>query len=484
MNLSANFISFPCESSIMIGTLDIAVIVAYMAVVFMIGFIYRKSGSTYEYMVAGGRMGFLSSYSTYAATAVGAGFAMGIIGNVYRLGISGAWTLLAFGFGFAMVYLLMPKVRRLGEKYRLVTLPELVGKRMGRGVRFLAGIVTVAGISGFIADNFVGLGTIFKVYFGIDLWVGILVAAAITASYTIIGGQVAVIRTDILQWAIAAFGIAFIILPLALASAGGWERIASNLPPDRLSLSSLSAYAIAGGLTSMVFGVQFQNHLVQRQWAAKDSKTLLSSAALANLTFFVWAAVCVVIGLSGAVAFPSLSSPQSLLPVLIIEVVPAGLSGFVIASLLSIIMSSVDSFLIGVSSSLSKDIVGVAFPGMGDRRVLQVTRLSAVLITLLAVGIAVLYPDILGLIVAFFSTIASGLGIPVLATLFWKRATPYGVAAGIIVGSAVALYFRLMASTFDPSLAGVPASLAATVLVSLATKPQPKPVIDEYFGKL
>ncbi|MEM2125845.1 MAG: hypothetical protein QXQ53_05565, partial [Candidatus Methanosuratincola sp.] len=282
----ATFISSPCAYSIMIGTIDIAVIVAYMVMVFLIGFIYRKSSSTYEYMVAGGRMGFFSSYATWAATAIGAGFAMGIIGNVYRLGISGAWTLLAFGFGFAMVYLLMPRVRRLGERYRMTTLPELVGKRMGRGVRVLAGIVTVAGISGFIADNFVGLGTIFKVYFGIELWVGILVAAAITSSYTVLGGQVAVIRTDVIQWAIAAFGIVFIVLPLALASAGGWENIASALPPDRLNLSSLSAFAIAGGLTSMVFGVQFQNHLVQRQWVAKDRKVLLRSAVLANLTFF------------------------------------------------------------------------------------------------------------------------------------------------------------------------------------------------------
>ncbi len=479
----ATFISHLCAYTIMISTLDLVVIAAYMVVVFLIGLIYRKSSSTYEYMVAGGRMGFLSSYSTFAATAIGAGFAMGIIGNVYRLGISGAWTLLAFGFGFAMIYLLMPRVRRLGEKYRFTTLPEMVGKRMGRGVWALVGIVTVAGISGFIADNFVGLGTIFKVYFGIDLWVGILVAAAITAFYTVLGGQVAAIRTDVIQWAIAAFGIAFIVLPLALASAGGWGKIVSNLPPDRLGFSSLSAYVIAGGLTSMVFGVQFQNHLVQRQWTAKDRKVLLRSAVLANLTFFLWAAVCTVIGLAGAVAFPSLSSAQSLLPFMVNEVVPAGLSGFVIAALLSIIMSSVDSFLIGVSSSLSKDIVGVAFPGMGDRRMLQVSRLSALLLTLLAVGIAVLYPDILGLIVAFFSTIASGLGVPVLATLFWRRATPSGVAAGIIAGSAVALYLRLTASPFDPSLAGVPVSLAATVLISLVTKPQPKSLIDEYFSK-
>lgn len=467
----------------MISTIDIAVIVAYMVIVFSIGLLYRKSGSTYEFAVAGGRMGFLSSYATWSATAIGAGFAMGIIGNVYRLGVSGAWTLLAFAIGFAMIYLLMPRVRRLGEKYRLTTLPEMMGKRMGRGVRVLAGIVTVAGISGFIADNFVGLGTILKVYLGIELWAGILLAAVITASYTVLGGQVAVIRTDLIQWALAAFGMAFIILPLTLQSAGGWENVVSSLPPERLSLSSLSAFAMAGVLTSMVFGVHFQNHLVQRQWIARDRKVLVSSAVFANLSFFIWAAVCIIVGLAGAVAFPGLSSPQSLLPLLVNEVVPAGLSGLVIVSLISIIMSSVDSFLIGVSSSLSNDIVGVAFPGIDDRRMIQVTRGCAILLTILALLIATIYPDILGLIVAFFSTIASGLGIPVLATLFWRRATPYGVAAGIIAGSAMGLFLRLTAWSFDPSLAGVPASLLATVLISLATKPQPKSLVDEYFGQ-
>ena len=102
---------------------------------------------------------------------------MGIIGNVYRLGVSGAWTLIAFGIGFATVYLLIPKVRYLGERYQFSTLPEIMGRRMGREVQILAGKVTVAGTSGFIADNFVGLGTIFKVYLGTDLWLGILIAA-------------------------------------------------------------------------------------------------------------------------------------------------------------------------------------------------------------------------------------------------------------------------------------------------------------------
>ncbi|MEM4720927.1 MAG: hypothetical protein QXT73_02530, partial [Candidatus Methanomethylicaceae archaeon] len=159
----------------MTSLLDITIIFAYFIFVFFIGVIYRKVKSSYEYMVAGGRIGFLSSYATWSATAVGAGFTMGIIGNVYRSGISGAWTLLAFGIGFAIVYFLIPRVRHLGEKYHFATLPEMMGARMGRPVQILAGIITIAGISGFIADNFVGIGTIFKVYLGLDLWLGILI---------------------------------------------------------------------------------------------------------------------------------------------------------------------------------------------------------------------------------------------------------------------------------------------------------------------
>jgi SSS family solute:Na+ symporter len=153
----------------------------------------------------------------------------------------------------------------------------------------------------------------------------------------------------------------------------------------------------------------------------------------------------------------------------------------VIASLLSIIMSSVDSFLIGVSSSLSNDIINAVRPGFKEEQMLRLTKMSVLLITLLSLSIALLYPDILGLILAFFSTIASGLGVPVIATLFWKRATPYGIGAGIIAGSLTALYLRLTGSIFDPSLMGVPVSLLSTVVVSLLTKPQSNSVIDSYF---
>lgn len=467
----------------MTSLLDITIIFAYFIFVFFIGVIYRKVKSSYEYMVAGGRIGFLSSYATWSATAVGAGFTMGIIGNVYRSGISGAWTLLAFGIGFAMVYFLIPRVRHLGEKYHFATLPEMMGARMGRPVQMLAGIITIAGISGFIADNFVGIGTIFKVYLGLDLWLGILIAAAVTASYTILGGQLAVIKTDILQWAMAVFGIIFIVLPLAVLKAGGFENIFSNLEPSKLSLQYLSIYSISGVLTSMIFGVQFQNHLIQRQLAAKNIKVLYSSTILANITFFMWATVCIIIGLAGAVSFPGIISAQSVFPIMIKEIVPQGLNGLVVASLISIIMSSVDSFLIGVSSSLSKDIIASIFTKITDRQMLNLVRVCTLLITLLSISIALLYPDILGLIIAFFSTIASGLGVPAIATLFWKRATPIGVGAGIIAGSSVALYLRLTGSFFDPSLLGVPASFIATVILSLATKPQPKSLIEEYFNK-
>jgi SSS family solute:Na+ symporter len=465
----------------MTSIIDGAIVFAYLLVVFLIGVKYRKASSAYEYMVAGGRVGLLSSYATWSATAIGAGFTMGIIGNVYRLGVSGAWTLIAFGIGFATVYLLIPRVKSLGERYHFTTLPEMMGKRMGRGVQILAGIVTVVGISGFIADNFVGMGAIFKVYLGLDLWLGILIAAAVTATYTVIGGQLAVIKTDLVQWTMAVLGIIFIVLPLTVARAGGLEGIFSALPPARLSFESLTFYSVAGGLTSMIFGVQFQNHLIQRQFAARNRRVLYYSTILANLTFFLWAAICAIIGFAGAVIFPGLPSAQSLLPVIINEIVPYGLNGFVIASLLSIIMSSVDSFLIGVSSSLSNDIINAVRPGFKEEQMLRLTKMSVLLITLLSLSIALLYPDILGLILAFFSTIASGLGVPVIATLFWKRATPYGIGAGIIAGSLTALYLRLTGSIFDPSLMGVPVSLLSTVVVSLLTKPQSNSVIDSYF---
>ncbi len=465
----------------MASLIDGATVFAYLMGVFVIGVKYRKASSAYEYMVAGGRIGFLSSYATWSATAIGAGFTMGIIGNVYRLGVSGAWTLIAFGIGFATVYILIPRVRSLGERYHFTTLPEMIGKRMGRGVQILAGIVTVVGISGFIADNFVGMGTIFKVYLGMDLWLGILIAAAVTATYTVLGGQLAAIKTDLIQWTMAVFGIIFIVLPLTVSRAGGFESILSVIPTGKLSFESLTFYSIAGGLTSMIFGVQFQNHLIQRQFAARNRRVLYFSTILSNLTFFLWAAICTIIGFAGAVIFPSLPSAQSLLPVIINEIVPYGLNGFVIASLLSIMMSSVDSFLIGVSSSLSNDIIKVLHPSFKEEQMLKLTKISALLITLLSILIALLYPDILGLILAFFSTIASGLGVPVIATLFWKRATPYGIGAGIIAGSLIALYLRLTGSIFDPSLLGVPISFLATAVVSLLTKPQSNSVIDSYF---
>jgi SSS family solute:Na+ symporter len=468
----------------MITGLDIAVIILYFIVVLGIGFFYRKQRTTEEYIVAGRKVGFWASLGTWFATGVGGGFSMGIIGKAYGMGYAGVWILITYSFGFMMLYVLLPRVRALGDRYKFLTLPEMMGFRMGNLVRVLAGIVTIMGIVGFVADNFVALGRIIQAYVGWDITSGILLAALITTIYTFLGGMMAVIVTDLIQWVIAMIGIVLITFPITLIAAGGWGAITATLPPQYFDPFTIPGLAIAGMFVSMIFGVNFQQHFIQRQWSPVDKKTTLYSAIAANVNFFVFAAICALIGMAGAVIFPGLEAGSLVLPHLIKELLPTGISGLVIAAFIALIMSSVDSFLLTISSSLSKDIIGTAKPDLSDEKMVLATRLSVVVLAILAIIIAIIYPNILGLIIAFFQMIASGLGIPVLATLFWKRATPAGVAAGIIVGSAVAVSVKLgLLSVFGlgPALVGVPASFIATVLISLLTKPQPEEMIKKYF---
>jgi sodium/proline symporter len=217
----------------------------------------------------------------------------------------------------------------------------------------------------------------------------VLIGAGVVLLYGMLGGFWAISVTDMLQGLVMAI-IAIILPTAAFFAAGGWDGIftslAANAPEAYLSATGLQpALVFLGfvlGIASIGLGPFGQPHLISRLMALKDDKSRHQGFAIA----MGWAVIVYVgmtiLALSARALFGSLEDGESLFYRVASELLPAALAGIVIASVLSAVMSTVDSILLSASAAVAHDM-GLArrYPG----KELLVSRAVMVSIAVLAV---------------------------------------------------------------------------------------------------
>jgi len=162
------------------------------------------------------------------ATVIGGSSTIGMAGRGFSWGLVGMWWLLVGVIGLAVLCIFFAKhVRAHG----LFTLPELLERQYGGGVRLLASIVIVCAWVGVIGGQIAAAGKILITFLPGNLSTMIGGAAAVFVLYTVLGGQISIIRTDAVQSAIMLIGIG-ICAAMSLMSVGGLQGLTQALPPD------------------------------------------------------------------------------------------------------------------------------------------------------------------------------------------------------------------------------------------------------------
>jgi SSS family solute:Na+ symporter len=155
-------------------------------------------------------------------------------------------------------------------------------------------------------------------------------------------------------------------------------------------------------------------------------------------------------------------------------VLPVGLMGITMSAYFSAILSTADSCLMACSGNVVTDIVGrfarIDQDGKGFVRISQLATLGLGGIALL---LASLMTNVLDLMLYSYAFMVSGLFVPVLGALFWKRRSPAAAVTAMIVGGgttvALELAFEELPLGLDPNLFGIAASAAVFVVLTVAT---------------
>ena len=436
-----------------------------------------------DYVVAGRKQSSPFVFMSLMATVLGASATVGIAARAETIGFAAFWWLGvgAIGFWFQAAFLSKP-VHDLDVR----TLPEIAEKTVGKTGRKLVAFIIAVSWIGIIAAQFAAVAGFIGLVLGHDAGtLSVLITAVIVIVYTLLGGQLSVVRTDALQFGILTLG--FFAAAIYLFGGFSGTENAAIQASQNIANGTSAGLATFGNfnllnekfgfadLAMMLFtvgGAYFLGpDVISRNLVAKDSTSARKAVVIGSFAILVFSVVIVLLGMWAATYAPN-AAGSSVNPLfrLASGVLPLPLAALLSVGLLSALLSSADTCLINSAAIFGSDIL--------NTRRISVVRLLVVAIGIIATYLALQGKDIIGLLTMAYSVYTPGIVAPLAVAIIThkkfsiKKSLWY---AGVVVGGLFGLIPAILASTAkvatpaDIPHIGIAVSLAFA-LVSLKRK--------------
>ena len=424
--------------------IQLIIVMAYSLAMIAIALGARKKARTQNgFFVAQRQANTALITGSFVATAVGGSVTVGMAGLGFGQGLTGVWWLLVGSIGLVLLGTFFAKKVRGAALY---TLPELVEKQYGGRVGLAASILIVIAWIGVVAGQIVAAGTILSI-FGIGSGVSwMVVFTVVLVAYTVIAGQLSVIRTDLFQAVVVCLGV-FVTLALFLPQAGGLDGLRFSLPQDFFSFPVSSQFDWKALLSLLILvGATYVvgPDMYTRLFCARNGRTAQKAAFLSASAFIPLAFAIALIGMGARVLYPHIS-PEQAFPQLISGVLSPWLGGLVLAALVAALMSSADTCLLSQGVILTQDIIKRFLPSLSEKGTILLTRLNIIVLGLLALGLAMVLKGVITSLLFAYTVFTCGLVVPVIAG-FYKdklKVTPQGALAALIGGGTIGLLGKI-----------------------------------------
>lgn len=425
--------------------------ILYLLVMLVIGLItYRKNESNADFFLGGRKMNPWVVALSERSAGESAWLLLGLPGAAFALGLIEIWTALGCLLGIFFYWqVIASRIRLLSAKTDAITLPDVFANHFSRGgpwLRIVAMVIIIFFFTFYLAAQFNGAGKVLNVTFGIEHFYGMMIGAVIIVLYTMMGGFLAVVWTDVIQ-GVLMFA-ALVILPAAamvelsdkgvviqdvlVKSAEG----ARNLTGGKTGWAAVAV--VTGGL-SWAFGYMGQPHLLTKFMSIGDPEKMKISRRIA----FVWAvpafAGAIAIGILGTAMYGDnfFADAERIMPQMATDLMPAWIAGILISAAIAAMMSTADSLLLVVSSTVAEDFCHhVLRLKLSPKAMVNLSRLVTLSVGLAAFVIAVTSGKLIFSMVSYaWAGLGSSFGPAILLMLWWKKTTWQGVLAGMITGA-------------------------------------------------
>lgn len=477
---------------------DISAIIAfisYLMLVMLVGVIsYMATRSLSDYVLGGRSLGGAVAALSAGASDMSSWLLMSLPGAVYASGMNQIWIAIGLTTGAYLCWRLIAKRLRVYSEIAndSVTLPAFLDNRFRdntRVIRIIAAVVTLIFFIFYVAAGFYAGGILISRTFGISYTEGLYIGALVIMLYTSIGGFLAVSWTDFFQGTLMLF-VLLLVPYFAMKGMGGFEESLQKLlekQPDYFSVTADLNLMKFISLMSWGLGYFGMPHILVRFMSVKSVKEI----PLARRICISWMSLsmlgAILVGIVGAINFCHcpLDNQETVFIVLSESIFAPWIMGIILAVILSSSMCAVDSQMLAASSALTEDFYRVILrKNASQKELLWVGRIMCLIIALCGIGLAKTpNQSIMNLVSFAWAGLGATFGAPVVLSLYWKRATRNGIAAGMVAGALTVIVWHLSGlGTVLYEL--LPATLMAylfSVGVSLLDK-QPAPNIIEEFN--
>lgn len=487
----------------------VLLLILFFAVMVGIGFYSRKHATNVDGFVLGGRSvgPWLTAFAygtSYFSAVVFVGYA-GQFG--YKYGISATW----IGIGNALIGSLLAwivlgrRTRIMSKHLKAKTMPDYFGKRFdSNALRVTAAVISFVFLIPYTASVYNGLSRLFEMAFDVPYTVCVVVMAALTCVYVILGGYMATAINDFVQGIVMLVGIVAVIASVLNGQGGFMQAVfkLSEIPSDiPVTMGQQGAFTSFFGpdplnllgvviLTSL--GTWGLPQMVSKFYAIRDEKAVKTGTVISTLFAIVVSGGCYFLG-GFARLFDTDAIRNAQGGIVYDAIIPTMLNslsdiliGIVIVLVLSASMSTLSSLVLTSSSTLTLDFLkGNIIKKMDEKKQLLTMRIFLVFFVVISVVIALDPPTFIAQLMGIsWGALAGAFLAPFMYGLYWKGVTKSAVWASFICGVGITvsnMFFHFIASPINAGAIAMVAGLIVVPAVSLITPKLSGDKVNEIF---
>ncbi len=444
------------------------IIAAYMIFIFAKGVSKVKEiETTDDFLVAGRNVGWMFLFCTMGATVIGGGASIGAIGRTYDWGL--LMVLVSSGWYIHFIFsglVVAPQFREA----RLYTVAGFFGHRFGEGARFVALLLSLLFSVFIVAAQMAAFGSVLAAILPqftdstLVLRLAILIGGTMVVIYSTAGGLKAVIQTDVYQFIILFIGFCITVvfcLPDVL-----------NINAETVAKLPAAFFSPHGGkgwvmlittFLAFLLGETFAPGYATRYCVGKNIReTRFGIAGVGVFLAFTFPIILFVIALYARIHFPDID-PQQALPMVIRQLNNPVVAGLIVGALLMAVMSSADSALNSSTAIFVKDLFEhqLGWEDSEKRPLLKIARICSSSLGVVAMLIAILWSDIIQLLLFTYHVWAPAVILPVVVGAVMKeRSLRVGrhVFITMVVSTVAAMLYKGVLSLHDKGVAVLPES--------------------------
>ncbi len=382
---------------------DYIIIVAYFLVILLVGALTGRKQEKEEFLISGRKLTSIQATATIFSSRIGAAILLTYTALVYMYGMGALWYFVGSVFGLFVFYFFGLKIKKIADKEKFYTMPDFFFFMKGKFAGYLATIITIIIMFGWVVLNFTAGAKLVSEYTPISYDLSVMIVGVIILLYLIAGGFDAVVKTDIIQ----TFGIFLLfVLMMYLLTTTSTKPEVVFMDLFNIPVMQLVSFFLAGFFIPMA-----SPELWQRVYAIKNKKHFKRSIFLSSIFYIIVGFILLLIGLVIRADIPDIAPDTSLI-VGFSRLLPVGLAGLSVVIIYSSVSSSADTYMFTASASVTQDFLEKT--GLTKSTNLRKTmRYSMVVLMILGISMSLVLRDIVDA-TFFFVSLTMSLGLLVL----------------------------------------------------------------------